>query len=135
MCDAAEVTEDPARRLAPISAAAYLVLDDARKAARLGEWERVGRAAITWRSSPGAITRLATDTRHDIDQEWDGVGAELEPLGGQGMTSVMTCPVDGCNQRPSVEGVHDFLLAQTSGGTHDSTRHRTSALVFCEEDV
>lgn len=25
-----------------------------------------------------AITRLATETRHDLDQEWGGVGTELD---------------------------------------------------------
>ena len=78
MCDAAEATGDPARRLAPISAAAYLVLDDARKAARLGEWERVGEGGDHLAQLAEAITRLATETRHDLDQESNAVGAELD---------------------------------------------------------
>ena len=48
------------------------------------------------------------------------------------MTSVITCPVDGCNQRPSTAGVRDFLLTQTGGGVQlDPPPHFT--LVFCEE--
>lgn len=48
------------------------------------------------------------------------------------MTSVITCPVDGCNRRPSVDGVRDFLITQTSGGGQfDPPAHVT--LVFCEE--
>lgn len=83
MCDAAEATGDPARRLAPISAAAYLVLDDARSAARLGEWERVGEGGDHLARIAEAITRLATETRHDLDQEWDGAGSELERWEGK----------------------------------------------------
>ena len=48
------------------------------------------------------------------------------------MTSVITCPVDGCNQRPSIEGVRDFPLTQTRGGAQfDPPPHFT--LVLCEE--
>jgi hypothetical protein len=48
------------------------------------------------------------------------------------MTSVITCPVDGCNRRPSIDGVREFLLTQTGGGAQlDSPPHVT--LVFCEE--
>jgi hypothetical protein len=48
------------------------------------------------------------------------------------MTSVITCPVNGCSQRPSIEGVRDFLLTQTRAGAHfDPPPHFT--LVFCEE--
>jgi hypothetical protein len=78
MCDAAEATGDPVRRLAPISAAAYLVLDAARKPARLGEWERVAEGGEHLAQLAEAITRLATETRHDLDREWDGVGTELD---------------------------------------------------------
>ena len=78
MCDAAEATGDPAERLAPISAAAYLVLDDARRAARLGEWKRVEAGGDHLAQLAEAITRLATETRHDLDQEWDGIGDELD---------------------------------------------------------
>jgi hypothetical protein len=78
MYDAAEATGDLALRLAPISAAAYLVLDAACRAARLGEWERVGEGGYHLAQLAEAITRLATETRHDLDQEWDGVGTELD---------------------------------------------------------
>jgi hypothetical protein len=83
MCDAAEATGDPARRLAPIRAAAYLVPDDARRAARLGEWERVGEGGDHLAQLAEAITRLATQTRHDLDQEWDGVGTGLDRWEGK----------------------------------------------------
>jgi hypothetical protein len=83
MCDAAEATGDPARRLAPISAVAYLVLDAARKAARLGEWERVAEGGDHLAQLAEAITRLATEARHDLDQEWDGVGTELDRWQGK----------------------------------------------------
>jgi hypothetical protein len=36
------------------------------------------------------------------------------------MTSVITCPVDGGNQRPSIEGVRDSVVVPSS------THHRTS---------
>jgi hypothetical protein len=83
MCDAAEATGDPARRLAPIGAAAYLVLDDARRAARLGGWERVGEGGDHLAQLAEAITRFATETRHDLDQEWDCVGTELNRWDGK----------------------------------------------------
>jgi hypothetical protein len=48
------------------------------------------------------------------------------------MTSVITCPVDACNRRPSIDGVRDFLLTQTGGGAQlDPPPHFT--LVFGEE--
>jgi hypothetical protein len=48
------------------------------------------------------------------------------------MTSVITCPVDGCNQRPATVGVRDFLLTSTGDDAQlDPPPHFT--LVFCEE--
>jgi hypothetical protein len=83
MCQAAEARRDPALRLAPITAAAYLVLDAARKAARLGEWERVREGGDHLAQLAEAITRLAAETRHDLDQEWDGLGSELDRWQGK----------------------------------------------------
>jgi hypothetical protein len=54
------------------------VLDDARRAARLGEWERVEAGGDHLAQIAEAITRLAAETRHDLDQEWDGIGAKLD---------------------------------------------------------
>jgi len=48
------------------------------------------------------------------------------------MTSVITCPLDGCNQRPSIEGVRDFLLTPARGSAPLDPPPRFT-LVFCEE--
>lgn len=41
------------------------------------------------------------------------------------MTSVITCPVDGCNQRPSIEGVRTSY-SRRPVVVPSSTHHRTS---------
>jgi hypothetical protein len=48
------------------------------------------------------------------------------------MTSVITCPVDGCNQRPATAGVRNFLLTSTGDHAQFDPPPRF-ILVFCEE--